>query len=115
MTTLNEYKIAALETLTTNTGNVQDLELEWLQTVTGETEGTINDLWMQYLEDLGYTTGNLNDRQMQAWGDLTYTGTWNDRAKQFWAAGGTFASSFFLLESGDQLLLESSGSLLLEQ
>lgn len=114
MADINDLKLDALNTLGYTTGTVNDREKAWLEALTSST-GDLDDLWMQYMEDLGYTTGTLNDRQMQAWGALTYTGTWNDRAKQFWAAGGTFASSFFLLESGDQLLLVSSGSLLLEQ
>lgn len=97
MADINDLKLAALEALTTNTGNVQDLELEWLQTVTGETEGTINDLWMQFLEDLTFTDGSLQDRQMAYWGSLMYTGTWNDRAIQFWAAGGPSGGADSLL------------------
>lgn len=97
MATLNDVKLTALETLTSNTGHVNDLELEWLQTVTSETTGTINDLWLKFLEDEGYTSGTLQDRQMEYWGDLMYTGTWNDRAIQFWAAGGPSGGADSLL------------------
>lgn len=96
MTTLNEYKMAALETLTGNTGDINDLEMEWLQTVTSET-GTLNELWLAFLEDESFTTGTLNDRQMAYWGSLSHTGTWNDRAIQFWAAGGPSGGADSLL------------------
>ena len=46
---------------------LQDLERDFLLAQAGTTDGTNNDLWMQYLTELGYTTGTLNDRQLAFW------------------------------------------------
>lgn len=86
--TLNEAKYAALLTLTGESGGtLNGLEYLWLSTETGET-GTLNELWLKFLEGEGFTDGTLNGRQMAWLGSLGYTGTWNERMLQYWAAGG---------------------------
>ena len=117
MTTHNDYKLAALKTLTGQTvGTVDDLEQQWLQTQTSST-GTTGELYLQWCDDNGVTSGTVNDRLHTLMGNEGYTGTLTERLLQFWAAGGTLGgvvTSFLLLESGDYLLLESGDNLILE-
>ena len=117
MPTINDYKWAALKTLTGETvGTVKDLEQQWLQTETSST-GTTGELYLQWCDDNGVTSGTVNDRLHTLMGNEGYTGTLMDRLLQFWTAGGTLggiAASFLLLESGDALLLESGDNLILE-
>ena len=80
MSNLNDIKKAALETLTGNTGSIDDLETEWLLSVVVAPNGEhINDLWKQYileqgfddasswLASLGYTTGGINNQWRDYW------------------------------------------------
>ena len=64
MTTLTDAKLATLETLTGNTGHVQDLEREYLLLlVTGPVvANTIDDLWFQVFDEASIPAGHFNDR-----------------------------------------------------
>ena len=56
------------ETLAANPGvSWNDLVLSRLRTATSSTGGTVNDLWMRWLESQGYTLGSLNDRMASYW------------------------------------------------
>lgn len=116
MTAFNETKISALQTLTTDTGHINKLEILWLEDETGET-GTLNELWHIFWDQQAVTAGPFNQRAAAYLTDQGYTGTLPEMWYQFWAAGGPLAAgSFFLLESGDNLVLEDgSGNLLLEE
>ena len=88
MTTYNDAKLTALELQTeligdindlyhvwlltqlggnSNTLHLNDMELQWLEQVTSAT-GTVQDLWVRYLNSLGYT-GHVNDMLLEFWVD----------------------------------------------
>jgi len=119
MSTVNDYKLAAVKTLTGETvGTVNDLWRLYLGTETSMT-ATIPDMELAWLNGLGYTTGTRNDRWRAYMTAEGYTGTINDQLLQFWAAGGPGggggpSADALLLETGDFLLLESGDYLLLE-
>ena len=116
MTTVNDYKLSSLKTLTGETvGTSADLYRRWLTTESGLTGATIQDMELSLLNTLGYTSGTVKDRWNAYLAAEGYTGTLNDKLLQLWAAGGpVLSASFFLLESGDYLLLESGDKLILE-
>jgi len=56
------------EALAANPGvSWNDLVLSRLRAATSSTDGTVNDLWMRWLEAQGYTLGSLNDRMGSYW------------------------------------------------
>lgn len=56
------------EALAANPGvSWNDLVLRRLRTATSSTDGTVNDLWMRWLESQGYTLGSLNDCMASYW------------------------------------------------
>jgi hypothetical protein len=56
------------ETLAANPGvSWNDLVLNNLQTTLSTTQGTVSDLWMNWLYTQGFTTGELNDRLANYW------------------------------------------------
>ena len=116
MSTVNDYKLAALKTLTGETvGTSSDLYHRWLAAETSMTGATIADMELSLLNTLGYTAGTVNDRWNAYLAAEGYVGTLNDKMLQLWAAGGpVLSASFLLLESGDFLLLESGDKLILE-
>lgn len=114
--TLRDAKYAALQTLTgLSVGTINDMERQWLLIETGESTGYINDLYGIYLTGQGYTTGTVSDRMYAFLGGLGYTGTLNDRLYQFWLDGAIAGAGYLLLEIGDDIVLEDgTGNLLLE-
>ena len=65
MTVYNDKKLAHLETALLQTGDIDDLEMLWLEGLTLTTGLSINDQWTLYLEGLGFITGTLNDKQYE--------------------------------------------------
>jgi hypothetical protein len=102
MTHTSDDKLFALETLTGNTGHVDDLENEWLLSVIIATNGeSVSDLWKQFLIERGVTAGHPND-MMNTWlGSLGYTGALSDRLAQYWAAGGGVAVASYHFDASD--------------
>ena len=88
MSQFNDCKHQALLTnLGKTEGHINDLELEWLQSL-GATANQLTDAWNEYLWSEGYS-GSVNDMQMSWLADMGYTqGTWNDRFLAFWCDGG---------------------------
>jgi len=90
MATLDEVKLDALNTAGFTSGSLNERELQWLANQTGESGLTIDEHWNLLLHTNGYTAGPLNERQMLLFDDLSFTGSWNERALAFWLAGGAF-------------------------
>lgn len=94
MTTLTDAKLATLETLTGNTGHVQDLEREYLlQLVTGPVvANTIDDLWFQVFDEASIPAGQFNDRFYAYMDSILAPATqdhYNDRRQEYWEGGAT--------------------------
>jgi len=87
MTHLQDEKLRALKTVTTNDGTVNDMEAEWLdgQIVAPSVSMQVNDLWMQYWSEVGVGAGAWNDRAWE-WlvGKGHITGTLSERWKAYW-------------------------------
>lgn len=94
MTTLTDAKLATLETLTGNTGHVQDLEREYLLLlVTGPVvANTIDDLWFQVFDEASIPAGHFNDRFYAYMDTILAPATqdhYNDRRQEYWEGGAT--------------------------
>lgn len=91
MTTLADSKLSALETLTGNTGHINDLEAEYL-VLLGATALTIVDMWHEVFDNAAIPAGQHNDRWMAYMDSILSPATedaYNDREREFWDAGGT--------------------------
>lgn len=92
MTTLADSKLSALETLTGNTGHINDLEAEYL-VLLGATAGkTIVDMWGEVFDNAAIAAGQHNDRWMAYMDSILSPATedqYNDREREFWDGGGT--------------------------
>ena len=66
MPQVNDCKYSVLSTALAKTGQIKDLENEWLLGLTGETNGSTNDLWNLYMDQQAIPAGALNDR-FSAW------------------------------------------------
>lgn len=86
---LADAKHAALLTLTASaSGDIQDLERQHLLSVVAAPKGnSIQDLWVQYLVELGYT-GTLQDMLFDYLIDINCSGSLQDMLLQMWLAGG---------------------------
>ena len=101
MPTLNDLQLSSWETLTGNTGQLNDLLVEYLQSLAGIASNNPNDLWYKVLTDLGYT-GTVQDMQLEYWADITgTTGQWNDLYYQWLLdTGGAFGPNALIVENG---------------
>lgn len=91
MTTLADAKLAALETLTGNTGHVNDLEAEYL-VLLGASASTVVDMWHEVFDNAAIAAGQHNDRWMAYMDSILSPATedqYNDREREFWDGGGT--------------------------
>ncbi len=91
MTTINEYKKDALETLTASTGALPNLEKKWLFTWTDPYIGPIPDMYREFYRLKGFTTGSLDDRAKDYLNDLGYTGDLTTMWRDYWYDGGEAA------------------------
>ena len=100
MTNRTDDKKAALLILTGESdGQVNDLEKLWLESViTSPVSANINDLWVEFWLQEGYSQTNYSDMAFEWLGDLGYTGAYPDRWAQYWAAGGGIPSSTMEVE-----------------
>jgi len=64
MTTLQDAKLATLQTQLAATGHVNDLELLWVQAL-GATSGSIVDGWWEVFDAAAIPPGQFNDRAVQ--------------------------------------------------
>lgn len=86
---ISDLKRAALETLTGQTGHINDLEKAWLLGELSASEPqNINDLWNQYLVAQGAGPGHTGDMLAEWLIGLGYAGSVSDMLAQMWAAGG---------------------------
>lgn len=91
MSTLPDAKLSALETLTGNTGHVNDLEAEYL-VLLGATASTIVDMWHEVFDNAAIAAGQHNDRWMAYMDSILSPATedqYNDREREYWDGGGT--------------------------
>ncbi len=84
MSNINDAKKAALEIFTGRTGGVTDLEYWWLQGLTGLANHGTNDMYTAWMDDEGITAGQIDSRLYEFLGTFGYTGSINDRWKEFW-------------------------------
>lgn len=94
MTTLSDAKLTALETLTGNTGHVNDLEQEYLLLlVTGPVlSSTIDGLWDQVFTEAAIPAGQFNDRAVQYIKSIhgaPPSEDYNAHWQFYWEQGGT--------------------------
>ena len=88
MTHRNDDKKVALLTLTGETsGNIDDLEIQWLQSA-GATADDVNRAWHQVFLANGATSANWNAAAAEYLTGLGYTGALPDMWAAYWAAGG---------------------------
>lgn len=97
MTHRNDSKLSALETLTGNTGNIDDLEMEWLLTVSGSTVTDPNSQWLATFLANGATSTNFNTAASEFLIGLGYTGALPDMWDAYWVAGGGVGAADSLL------------------
>jgi hypothetical protein len=105
--TINDYKKAALKTLTGVNGDINTLEYKWLRSVVTPYVGAIPDMWRRYLNSLGYS-GGLQDMMYDWLGGLGYTGSLNSRLYKFWKDGG--GGNLLALYQRDGLLINDRSS-----
>ena len=90
----DDKKSALLTILSLSDGQVNDLEKAWLLTIiTSPVSANINELWVEFWLQEGFTLSNFNDMAYEWLGTLGYTGAYPDRWAQYWAAGGGIPSS----------------------
>ena len=89
MATLDELKFTALHDAGYTSGSLNEREHAWLVAESGSSTTDLNQLWIDLLVAKGYTSGSVNERQIQMWASQGFTGSWNEMAIGFWAAGGT--------------------------
>jgi hypothetical protein len=68
-------------------GSVNDMVYAWLVD-NGAANAQLNDMWMDVLEQQGYSSGSLDDRLNAFTTDLGYSGSLSDKMYKFWADGG---------------------------
>ena len=68
---INDQMLAYYQANGATSGQINDAEVEWLKLqIVAPLEGEqLNDLWFQYLRELGHT-GALNDMQTAYWASL---------------------------------------------
>lgn len=94
MTTLSDAKLLALQTLTANTGHVNDLEQEYLLLlITGPpVSSTIDGLWDQVFTEAAIPAGQFNDRAVQYIKSIhgaPPSEDYNAHWQFYWEQGGT--------------------------
>lgn len=99
MTAMVDARFAALRAQG-YVGSTSDMLLAWLIYNGATTAKTIRDAWAQMLAAKGYPIDGTPDRaRNDAWygllGAIGYTGTYDDRERAFWMAGGTFGDWIF--------------------
>ena len=102
MTQLNDLQLSSYEALTGNTGQVNDLLVEYLKSITGLATNNPNDLWFAILTALGLS-GSVQDMQLKYWADITgTTGQWNDLYYQWLLdTGGAFGPNIAIRRNND--------------
>lgn len=84
----NQVKKEALQTLTSDTGDINTLEKKWLFTFTDPYVGAIPDMYREFYRQKGYTIGSNNDRAKRHLNDLGYTGDLHTMWYDYWSDGG---------------------------
>ena len=103
MTHVNELKYAELG----GSGQMQCDEYAWLITQGGTDGKAINEMWLEVFAAQGVSATSFNEAAVEFLTDQGLTGSLPEMWHQFWTdiAGGGVDS--LLLETGDNLLLET--------
>lgn len=111
-----DHKLATLETLTGQTGTIDDLENIFLNVQVVAPKGVhVHDLWLQFFLENGATTPQQNDAAFEYLGAQGHTGALSDRWHDFWEAGGPVAEFNVLDSDGNAFkpglsILDSDGN-----
>jgi hypothetical protein len=101
MPTLNDLAHAQYSANSGASGSLNDVEVAYLQQVTGLTTNDIDDLWYAQMIALGYGPATIQDMQFEYWGDLGHTGSWNDRYFAWLSDGGAFGPNVTIVDNKD--------------
>jgi hypothetical protein len=112
MTSNTQVKFNALRNIG-HTGSQEDMELQFYL-ANGATTNSLRDAEMQFLETRGYSLGAVDDRWSTFLRAEGYTGSKDDMLYAWWVYVGIALNFNLLLETGDDLLLETNGFLLQE-
>ena len=87
MPQIDDAKLNKIETALVKTGHVNDLEVEWLQSLhVSVTSDCLMDAWQQYWDSQSVAAGAFDDRAYAWLGSLLHTGSLSDRWLKFWSS-----------------------------